>query len=88
MKITNYGPAGVNPYKKEMQKAETVKKGDRARNDQVEISAEAMQLQQKTNPARREKIARIKEQIENGTYEINHWEIAEGIYNYYVKKRK
>lgn len=54
MKITNYGPSGLNPYMQEMQKTETIKK-KRKTNDQIEISSEALKLQQQTDPARQEK---------------------------------
>ncbi|WP_033827745.1 flagellar biosynthesis anti-sigma factor FlgM [Bacillus andreraoultii] len=87
MKITNYGPSGLNPYKREFQKAETVKKSVGKTNDQIEISSEALKLQQKSDPARQAKIAEIKEQVQNGTYKIDHQELAKSIYNYYMKKQ-
>lgn len=87
MKITNYGPSGLNPYMQEMQKMETVKKNAAKANDQIEISSEALKLQQQTDPARQEKIAHIKDQIQNGTYKIDHQELAKSIYNYYVNKK-
>lgn len=87
MKITNYGPSGLNPYMQEMKKTETVKKKAVKTNDQIEISSEALKLQQQTDPARQEKIAHIKDQIQNGTYKIDHQELAKSIYNYYVNKK-
>ncbi|MEN0650735.1 flagellar biosynthesis anti-sigma factor FlgM [Caldifermentibacillus hisashii] len=85
MKITNYGPSGLNPYMQ--QKTETIKKKAEKTNDQIEISSEALKLQQQTDPARQEKIAHIKDQIQNGTYKIDHQELAKSIYNYYVNKK-
>lgn len=87
MKITNYGPSGLNPYMQEMQKTETIKKKAEKTNDQIEISSEALKLQKQTDPARQEKIAHIKDQIQNGTYKIDHQELAKSIYNYYVNKK-
>lgn len=87
MKITNYGPSDLNPYMQEMQKTETVKKKAVKTNDQIEISSEALKLQKQTDPARQEKIAHIKDQIQNGTYKIDHQELAKSIYNYYVNKK-
>jgi len=87
MKVTNYGPSGLNPYMQEMQKTETVKKKTAKTNDQIEISSEALKLQQQTDPARQEKIAHIKDQIQNGTYKIDHQELAKSIYNYYVNRK-
>jgi len=52
-----------------------------------EISSEALKLQQQTDPARQEKIAHIKDQIQNGTYKIDHQELAKSIYNYYVNRK-
>lgn len=86
MKITNYGPFGLNPYQRDLQRADTMKKSTAKTNDQVEISSEALKLQQ-TEPTRQEKISEIKEQIQNGTYEIDHQELAKSIYNYYVNKK-
>lgn len=71
----------------EMQKTETVKKKTAKTNDQIEISSEALKLQQQTDPARQEKIAHIKDQIQNGTYKIDHQELAKSIYNYYVNRK-
>lgn len=87
MKVTNYGPSSLNPYMQEMQKTETVKKKTAKTNDQIEISSEALKLQQQTDPARQEKIAHIKDQIQNGTYKIDHQELAKSIYNYYVNRK-
>jgi negative regulator of flagellin synthesis FlgM len=86
MKITNYGPFGLNPYQRDLQRADTMKKSTAKTNDQVEISSEALKLQQ-TEPTRQERISKIKEQIQNGTYEIDHQELAKSIYNYYVNKK-
>lgn len=71
----------------EMKKTETVKKKAVKTNDQIEISSEALKLQKQTDPARQEKIAHIKDQIQNGTYKIDHQELAKSIYNYYVNKK-
>lgn len=88
MKISNYGPSGLNPYQREMQKTEIAKKNNPVKtNDQIEISSEALKLQQQqTDPARQAKLDNLKEQIQNGTYNIDHQQIARNIYNYHVKK--
>ena len=87
MKIQNYGPSGLNPYKRELQKEEALKKNPMKTDDKIEISSEALKLQQQsTDPVRQEKINQLKEQIQNGTYKINHQQLAEKIYNYFVTK--
>lgn len=89
MKISNFGPSGINPYQREMQKLDAAKKKANPKaQDQIEISSEALQLQkQQTDPAREAKIAKLKEQIQNGTYKIDHQQLAKDIYNYYVNKK-
>jgi negative regulator of flagellin synthesis FlgM len=87
MKIQNYGPSGLNPYKREMQTTETLKKNPTKANDKLEISSEALKLQQQsTDPVRQEKINSLKKQIQNGTYQINHQALAEKIYNHFHNK--
>ncbi|WP_062354113.1 flagellar biosynthesis anti-sigma factor FlgM [Bacillus kwashiorkori] len=88
MKITNFGPNGINPYKKPLVKTDSnIGKRD-SKSDQIEISEEALKLQQQaqTDPARQAKIAEIKQQIETGTYRVDHQQLAKSIHQYYKDK--
>mgnify|MGYP001294428090 CR=1 FL=1 len=85
MKITNLGPSGINPYQREQQKTELLKKKAGPHADSVEISREAISMQKQTDPARLEKIANLKAKIEKGTYSINYEKLAKKMIQYYSK---
>ena len=62
-----------------------------ARNDRVELSAGSRVLQKVNNvmraeePGRAEKLNMLKEQVQNGTYEIKPEKIAESMLNDMIK---
>jgi negative regulator of flagellin synthesis FlgM len=86
VKINNYGPMGVNPYQKNMQALNQAPK-PKAKADKVEISATAKELHQaRWGAERQEKIKALKQQIENGTYQIDVQKTAKGIVDFYFKK--
>ncbi|MEC2077882.1 flagellar biosynthesis anti-sigma factor FlgM [Metabacillus fastidiosus] len=87
MKINNIGSTnGVNPYKRQLDKNESIAKAS-SQKDKVEISTAAKDLQQTSGltKARQEKINAIKEQIENGIYKIDAEAIAKGLLKFYKK---
>ncbi|QGQ48147.1 flagellar biosynthesis anti-sigma factor FlgM [Metabacillus sediminilitoris] len=87
MKINNLGSMGVNPYKRSLEKSAQTAQKPQAKEDKVEISSKAMDLQQtnEVTKARQEKIQAIKTQLENGTYTIDPKAIANGLLNFYKK---
>lgn len=87
MKINNYGTHGINPYKKQMNKFEQANKSGK-QTDKVEISSKAKDMQQVSNieKERRAKIEHIKNQIEDGKYNIDPEKIAKSVLKYYLGK--
>lgn len=85
MQISNkVPPVQSTPYIKEAGKTESkVTATPIAKGDQVELSARARELQaarqaiEKMNDVDHEKVARIKAQIQAGTYKVDAEKIAE-----------
>ncbi|WP_163099304.1 flagellar biosynthesis anti-sigma factor FlgM [Peribacillus alkalitolerans] len=88
MKINNFGPSGVNPYRKNLQKVEGSNKTNFAKADKIEISSTAKDLQHMTQiPSQRQaKVDELKLQVENGTYKLSAKETAKSILDFYSKK--
>ncbi|MGP7818537.1 flagellar biosynthesis anti-sigma factor FlgM [Niallia sp. 01092] len=84
MKINHYNRVNLNPYKKQIEKneaAESIK-----RQDKVEISQEAKKLQESNGmEGRQEKIQELKNQINNGHYEIDATTVAKKILSFWKK---
>ncbi|MGG1832702.1 flagellar biosynthesis anti-sigma factor FlgM [Cytobacillus firmus] len=83
MKVNNFGKVNMNPYQKQVEKLEDVKK-TKAR-DKVQISAEAIELQ-KGNSLEKERIEKteeLKRKIEAGEYQVNPREVAKKIYEFW-----
>ncbi|MBG9544717.1 flagellar biosynthesis anti-sigma factor FlgM [Cytobacillus firmus] len=83
MKVNNFGKVNMNPYQKQAEKLEDVKK-TKAR-DKVQISAEAIELQ-KGNSLEKERIEKteeLKRKIEAGEYQVNPREVAKKIYEFW-----
>ncbi|KAB2336854.1 flagellar biosynthesis anti-sigma factor FlgM [Cytobacillus depressus] len=87
MKINNFGPSGVNPYKRQMNKLENTVKSANKAADKVEISTTAKEMQQVSQytNARQEKVEKLKIQVENGTYKVNPKEVAKSLIDFYKK---
>ncbi|WP_188206714.1 flagellar biosynthesis anti-sigma factor FlgM [Alkalibacillus aidingensis] len=78
MNINPINGAKVNPYQKQLQNQPSVKqKSNQA--DQVEISAKAKEMQQGNSlvKARQEHVNEIKQQVQNGEYEVDAKKTAE-----------
>ena len=86
MKINHLNQYGVNPYQKAVNKADPSMKPSQLA-DKVEISSEAKELQHllSVDVERQAKIAEIKKQVENGTYQVNINETAKSVLNFYPK---
>ena len=85
MKIQSYGVTGVNPYQSQQTKAAAAKTNSASFRDQLEISSQAKDLQgiQSYETNRSEKVAALKEQIQNGTYQVDSNKLAQDLLNYY-----
>ncbi|UNL84790.1 flagellar biosynthesis anti-sigma factor FlgM [Priestia koreensis] len=86
MKINPLGTSGINPYKKQIDKLAQIEKAA-GKRDEVQISTQAKELQQ-TNQVvteRQKKIDELKQQIQNGTYQIDAKKIAKGLVDFYKK---
>ncbi|GEN35046.1 flagellar biosynthesis anti-sigma factor FlgM [Aneurinibacillus danicus] len=70
----------INPYRQQEMKQEEARAKGKGR-DQLEISTEALELQksQDTAAERAERIAELKEQVQNGTYHVDAKVIAEAL---------
>lgn len=87
MKINNFGTHRINPYNRQMNKLDELKKAEKP-VDKVEISSTAKAMQQLSDveQQRAKKVEELKIQVENGTYKSNPQEIAKSIANFYSKK--
>jgi negative regulator of flagellin synthesis FlgM len=86
MRINHFGLMGVNPYRRQFDKEMQAKK-PAVQQDKVEISAVAKELQQisQWTVEHQEKVRKLKEQVQNGTYKIDASAIAKSIYKYYFE---
>lgn len=88
MKINPFGTQGINPYKRQMNKLDSVSKAVTKNADKVEISAAAKDLQgvSQISVQRQEKVDQLKIQVENGTYKVDPRETAKSMVNFFTKK--
>ncbi|MGX1901496.1 flagellar biosynthesis anti-sigma factor FlgM [Thermolongibacillus altinsuensis] len=86
MKINNIYSLRVNPYERQMNIGKAVKAEKKA--DRVEISQAAKELQEaaKLIAERQEKVERLKQQVQTGTYKIDERAVAESVLRYYFNK--
>ena len=87
MKINGPNQANFNPYKSHMQKQADVKK-EINREDQLEISSQAKQLQESEKPyaKRSAYVQQIKNEIASGEYKVDPDKIAEKMIAFWSKK--
>ena len=87
MKINNVGPAGMNPYKKNINRLEEAKQSSFQAKDKLEISTTAKELQQTSQviTQRQEKVEALKVSVQNGTYKLDAGETAKSIVDFYRK---
>ncbi|WP_144478058.1 flagellar biosynthesis anti-sigma factor FlgM [Cytobacillus oceanisediminis] len=89
MKINNnFGPTGINPYKRQMNKLDAAAAVQNKKADKVEISSTAKEMQQlsQVSVERNQKVDELKIQVENGTYKLDSKETAKSIINFYRNK--
>ncbi|WP_053218573.1 flagellar biosynthesis anti-sigma factor FlgM [Virgibacillus senegalensis] len=73
MKINGTNQTNFNPYQKQLQKQAEVKKELTNKEDKIQISSQAKQLQEtaKPDPARQQRVQEIKQAVESGEYNID-----------------
>ncbi|MBB6447279.1 flagellar biosynthesis anti-sigma factor FlgM [Bacillus benzoevorans] len=88
MKINNFGPSGINPYKRQMNSMENAKSSAKAGADKVEISATAKEMHQLSqySASRQERVEQLKLQVQNGTYKVNPEQVAKSMIDFYTEK--
>lgn len=87
MKINGMNHAnGIHSYKKAVEKLHGAQGAKR--RDQLEISSEAKQLQQKSQYAaeRQEKIDAIKKKVDTGQYSVDAQKVAKKFYEFWMDR--
>ncbi|WP_026908976.1 flagellar biosynthesis anti-sigma factor FlgM [Paucisalibacillus globulus] len=87
MKVNGPNQTNFNPYKNQIQKQMEMKKVGK-QQDQLEISSEAMKLQEniKVNAKREAYVEEIKNRVESGQYEINYEKTAHKMIDFWSKQ--
>ncbi|GEL78713.1 flagellar biosynthesis anti-sigma factor FlgM [Tenuibacillus multivorans] len=88
MKINPLNNTNLNPYLKQMQKQDNVKNTQQPQ-DKLEISNQAKKLQDGNEivEARQEKVKELKQQVENGDYQIDPKKTAEKMIEFWNNRR-
>lgn len=87
MKINGPNQSNLNPYNKMIQKQRELKK-EVNKQDQIEISKEALKLQEseKVSKQRTEYVQSIKNQVASGNYQIEPEKIAKKMMDFWSGK--
>ena len=87
MKINPTGFNKIQLYQNQLKVADN-QRSKQQKEDQVEISSQAKDLQSasKVLSDREERVQQLKQQVQEGSYEINPSIIAEKMINYFNKK--
>ncbi|MCA1033704.1 flagellar biosynthesis anti-sigma factor FlgM [Bacillus infantis] len=87
MKINNFGPSGINPYKRQQNKLDSASTQAKKAADKVEISSAAKEMQQtsKIDQQRQARVEELRIQVEHGNYKVNPKEVAKSLLDYYTK---
>ena len=87
MKINSTGFNKIQFYQNQLKIADN-QQSKQQKEDQVEISSQAKDLQSasKILSDREERVQQLKQQVQEGSYEINPSAIAEKMINYFNKK--
>ena len=86
MKINGPNQTNFNPYKQQLQKQTEVKK-DIPTKDQIEISNQAKELQEKdkTSEKRASYVQEIKQAVDSGSYKVNPEKVAQKMLDFWSK---
>lgn len=88
LKINHINSSGINPYQRQISQQTQRANKSSQKTDKVEISSEAKELQKASQleQERSRKIAALKQQVQNGTYQTDAEKTAEGILKYFTGK--
>lgn len=79
---------GINPYQKLNQPASEKTNKTSFGNDEVKISSEALELlnmKKAASAERNDRIEKLKEQVQSGTYRVDSQKLAEKIYDQFKR---
>ncbi|QCR31490.1 flagellar biosynthesis anti-sigma factor FlgM [Lysinibacillus sp. SGAir0095] len=87
MKITSFGVNSINPYNKQQKSLKAAESKSALSTDKIEISSAAKEMSASStyNSDRAQKIQKLKEEIQSGTYQVDAQKVAEDMLNYYRK---
>lgn len=87
MKIQGPNQSQINPYQKQINKQTDEKKSSTYKPDQLEISKQAKEMQNKQHPqqVRQAFVYEIKQQVESGEYKVDHQATAKKLLEFYQK---
>jgi negative regulator of flagellin synthesis FlgM len=87
VKINQYGNIPNNPYQKQMKQQSAVQNTQGKKQDQIEISSKALELQKSDglSSARKDKVNALRNQIDSGAYQINQEKVAEKFLEFWKK---
>lgn len=87
MKIQGSNSTNLNVYKNQLQRQANLKKNEE-KNDQLNISNEAKQLQEmkKTNSKRSAYVDSIKREVNTGKYEVNVERTSQRMIDFWTKR--
>lgn len=88
MKIHGPNQPNINAYKNQIQQ-HPAKKPAINREDQLQISSEAKKLleSEQPNAQRAARVDKLKEEVESGTYKIDHNKLAEKLFDLWTKQK-
>lgn len=77
----------VKAYQKNQEVQELQKQDQVKKQDQVEISSEAKKMAKSSEIStdRMELVQEVKQQVNSGTYKVNHEEVAKKLYDFWNK---
>ncbi|MDN4492193.1 flagellar biosynthesis anti-sigma factor FlgM [Ureibacillus aquaedulcis] len=87
MKITSFGVNSVNPYNRQQKALKAAENKSAVSTDKIEISSAAKEMSASStyNSERAQKLQKLKEDIQSGTYQVDAQKVAEDMVNYYRK---
>ena len=87
MKITSFSVNSINPYNKQQRSLKAAESKSTLATDKIEISSAAKEMSASStfNTERAQKVQRLKEEIQSGTYQVDSRKVAEDMLNYYRK---
>ncbi|WP_077624759.1 flagellar biosynthesis anti-sigma factor FlgM [Sediminibacillus massiliensis] len=85
MKIQGPNHSNFNPYQKQLQKQADIQKEATNKEDKVQISNKAKELQEstKTDPARQQRIEELKQKVQSGEYNVDAKQTAKKMIDFW-----